>query len=68
MTRDLLPAGFNSIHHHSLSSALQPVLTQIILKIFMYSKLIIIASFYITISQFINKIRGLFFGGSINHS
>lgn len=38
------------------------------LKIFIYSKFIMIVSFYINVSQFINKTRGLFFGGSVNYN
>lgn len=38
------------------------------LKIFIYSKFIMIVSFYINISQFINKTRGFFFGGSVNYN
>lgn len=43
-------------------------LIEINLKIFIYSKYISIVSFYINISQFISKTRGLFFGGSVNHN
>lgn len=38
------------------------------LKIFIYSKFIIISSFHIKIAQFINKNRGLCCGGSVNHN